>query len=521
MFTKIKKNMKKKPTGTFVHLLSLVALLFMLSCKKQDIVYMETSKKASLSGNNVNPFRDMPKLPQPKEEIKIIKAESQPTTSDQKDEWAIMSKSDCKTELVTQTATFDEQLLLTPGSDVIYLGSVLDANSLPTGAYRPIVPIKRRPIKMSLSLQGVQGKIEQQVNATLGDTRQALSNMLNQHVVGGQPSEFEYSINQIHSEDQLRLAIGANFSLNKLAGIKASFSFNASDSKTRVVAKILQKYYTVDMGIPDDGVFVEEAPNPAKFGSYSPVYISSLTYGRMGLFFMESSYSITEVNAALEATISALSKFGHSAGGNISSTYKNILNSSSIKVYTTGGSGEAAVEAISGYDGFIRFIKSGGNFNLDSRGAILSYQLRNLSDYTIFKTRLSSTYEIRTCSTIPVFKNGQFVRNDDTGEFFIFMESALRRIPLKVLNKIFRFNVSEVAHYPNSRLEDVPKSTPISNDSELIGIRFSNTLYLRENNTLRLIPNMKTRLAYHFHYDNRTKWLYIGNSYEIGEPIKF
>ena len=510
--------MKKKPTNRLMHLLGLIALLFMLSCKKQDIIHMEPSK-ISLSSSNANPFRNMPKIPQPQEGIEITIKEAQPLDSDQQNQSATMPQSNCKTEIITKTAVFDEQLLLSPGSDVIYLGSVLDANSLPTGAYKPIVPIKKRPIKISLSLQGIQGKIEQQVNATLGDTRQALSDILNQQMVGGQPSEIGYSVNQIYSEDQLRLAIGANFSLNKLADIKSSFNFNSNDQKTRVVAKIIQKYYTVDLGIPDDGVFVEETPDPAKFGLYSPVYISSLTFGRMGLFFVESSYSITEVNAALEATLSILSILGSSPGGSISATYKTILNSSTIKVYTTGGSGEAAVEAISGYDGFVHFIKSGGKFSPDSRGAILSYQLRNLSDYTLFQTKLTSTYEVRSCNPIPNFQNGQFVKNDDTHELFIFIESTLRRIPTSMLNKLFHFQESEVAHYTNARLQHVPKSTPISNDSELIRSFFSQKVYLRENNTLRCIPDMPTRLKYHFNYNKCTTVYYLG-SYEFGANIK-
>jgi len=117
------------------------------------------------------------------------------------------------------------------------------------------------------------------------------------------------------------------------------------------------------MNVPEDGIFVQERPDPTKFGAYSPVYVSSLTFGRMGLFFLESSYSVAEVTAALEGTLSNLS-----IGGSISSTYKTILNTSIIKVYATGGSGAAAVEAISGYDGFVNFVKSGGKFNQDSRG---------------------------------------------------------------------------------------------------------------------------------------------------------
>jgi hypothetical protein len=324
-------------------------------------------------------------------------------------------------------------------------------------------------------------------------------------------------VNQIHSEDQLKLALGTNFSLNKLADIKAGFNFNNQDGKTRVVAKFLQKYYTADMNIPDDGIFVDEMPDPTKFGSYSPVYISSLTFGRMGLFFLESSYPAIEVTLALEGLLKNLSS--NPIGAGISSTCKNILNLSTIRVYTTGGAGGGAVEAISGYDGFVNFIKTGGRYSCNSRGAILAYQLRNLSDYTIFQTKLTSTYEVRSCSPVPQIMNGRFVRNSDTDEIFIFMESALRRVPTRVLNTLFHFQDADVAHYTDHQLRYIPKSTPISTDSELIQNFFSRKLYLREKNTLRCIPDMKTRLKYHFNYDNR-KTKVCSNSYEYGPDIK-
>ncbi|MFN8406714.1 MAG: thiol-activated cytolysin family protein [Sphingobacteriaceae bacterium] len=495
-----------------LQLLSLVTLLFVLSCKKQEVPSsLRSTKEADNTSEGKNPFRNMKKLPQPGDGASYL-GNNENTNQRQ--------KQPCKTEIITKTVAFDEQLLLAPGADVIYLGSVLDAGSLPTGSYRPIIPIKKRPIKISISLQGVNGGVEKLTNATLNDTRQAISNMLNQAITGEQPSEIVYNVNQIYSEDQLRLAIGANFSLNKLADIKTSFNFNDNNQKTRVVAKILQKYYTVDMSIPDDGIFVEETPDPAKFGPYSPVYISSLTYGRMGLFFLESAYSINELSTALEGTLTYLTQAGITTNGaNISPSYKDILNASMIKVFTTGGSGEAAVEAIRGYDGFVNFIKSGGKYSQNSRGTILSYQLRNLSDYTIFQTKLTSTYEVKTCTPIPTFQNGQFVKNDDTGELFIFMESKLRRIPIIVLNKLFHCQTSDIAHYSNTLLQNTPTSTPISHNSELIQSFFNGDLYLKENNTIRLIPDMAIRLKYHFNYGNSTTKFFLG-SYEIGTPIQ-
>lgn len=480
--------------------LSLLGIYALLgsSCKKREISPPQetaTINAANFSGRN--PFRHMPKLSLPDINSTYFEGNGIRLSS-------LSFKGPCKTEIVTKTVTFDEQILLAPGTDVIYLGSVLDARSLTTGAYKPIVPIKKRPIQLSLSLQGVQGMVSNLVTPTLHDTRQAINSILNQAITGDQPTEITYSVNQIHSEDQLKLALGVNFSLTKLAEIKSSFNFNDIEQKTRVVAKILQKYYTVDMNIPDDGVFVEERPEPEKFGPYSPVYISSLTFGRMGLFFMESTYPIKELSTAIDATLTDIKQPIGNVGTGISLALKEILNASTIKVFTTGGSGEAAVEAIRGYDGFVNFIKSGGKFGINSRGAILSYQLRNLSDYTIFQTKLTSTYEVKTCLPTVGFDEGRFVKNDDTNDIFIFMDSRLRKVPRSLLGTVFHYNESKALHVNNELLISVPRSEPFSKDTELIKHFFSQRMYLREDETLRLIVTPQACKKYHFNIDNTT-----------------
>lgn len=495
-------------------LLSLgICALLSPACKKREISPPQKDRSvATIELYGKNPFRNMPKLNLPDINNSYIENEGLRLSS-------LSFKGPCKTEIVTKTVAFDEQILLAPGADVIYLGSVIDAKSLISGAYKPIVPIKKRPIQLSLSLQGVQGMVSNLVTPTLHDTRQAINSILNQTTTGDQPTEITYGVSQIHSEDQLKLALGVNFSLSKLAEIKSSFNFNDTDQKTRVVAKILQKYYTVDMNIPDDGIFVEERPDPEKFGPYSPVYISSLTFGRMGLFFMESTYPVQELSTAIDVTLTDIKQPIGNVGTGITLACKEILNTSTIKVFTTGGSGEAAVEAIRGYDGFVNFIKSGGKFGVNSRGAILSYQLRNLSDYTIFQTKLTSTYEVKTCLPTVGFDEGRFVKNDDTNDIFIFMDSRLRKVPRSLLGTIFHYNESKALHVNNESLLFVPRSEPFSKDTELVKHFFSQRMYLREDKSLRLIVTPQACRKYHFNIDNTTLRFCLKTS-DLGSEIE-
>ena len=89
--------------------------------------------------------------------------------------------------------------------------------------------------------------------------------------------------------------------LGNSASIAASFDFSRSNVRSRYLVKYTQAYYTVDIDAPGrpsdffaDGVTVEDvgaiidAENP-------PLYVASVTYGRMVVFTFESEYSGEEL----------------------------------------------------------------------------------------------------------------------------------------------------------------------------------------------------------------------------------
>ncbi|WP_343744335.1 thiol-activated cytolysin family protein [Chitinophaga sp.] len=366
-----------------IYALPLLMLALAVACKKDQketrTNEASTTEKAGFTNEN-NQFRFMPKFPQPDTGVQV------------KSLTPMARGTNCTVQQVTKTAGYDENILLNPLSDIIYIGSLIKSESINTGAYTPITNVTRKPVTLSVSLQGVQGTVAKTIMPSLSNQRTALNEILNQKITGDQPSEISMEVNQVYSEDQMKLSIGTKFEYSKIASVAANFDWSETSEKTHIVAKFLQVYYTVDMDIPSDGKLIED--DPSKFGQYSPVYVSSCTYGRMGLFFLESSRSQREVKAALTATYKAAVTSG---SVQVTSEQKSILNESTIKVYTNGGSGADAVTAISGYDGFVTFIKQGGKYSINSRGAMLSYRLRYLSDHSIARTVLTSTFNVRTC----------------------------------------------------------------------------------------------------------------------------
>ena len=294
---------------------------------------------------------------------------------------------------------FNELLALDPTSDVIFPGAMLEGNSIPTGEYIPI-NTDRAPITLSISLQNLSGSPVVQIeDPKLSTVREGIKSILDQEVTSSTPAQINFEIEQVYSEEHLSVALGANY---RAAGnsVQASFDFNSSQYSNKFVLKYLQVYYTIDMDSPaSPSDLFNNLPDIADLGATTPVYVSSMSYGRMVLYAIESNSSMTDINAAFSAAF-------NSGGGSISTNYQNIINSSSIKALVIGGSGASASQAISGPAEVYNYIAEGGDYSKDSPGAPLSYKLRFIKKGTpVARVVLSSEYQVRQCEFVkPTYK---------------------------------------------------------------------------------------------------------------------
>src|SRR6185369_51613 len=207
---------------------------------------------------------------------------------------------------------------------------------------------------------------------SLSSYRDALASILDAEVTGSTPANLYSEIEEVHSENQLNMALGVRASWGLgLASLRSSFDFNKQDVRSRYVVRYTQAYYTVDLDAPSKpsallAPGLEVGDIEGKINSdHPPVYVSSVTYGRMVVFTFESKYSSEEMSAALDFAYSG----GVDISGDVSVTYKDILSKSKITAFILGGSGGVAAQTIDSYDALIDFIKQGGNYSADSPGA--------------------------------------------------------------------------------------------------------------------------------------------------------
>ncbi|MFP4367583.1 MAG: thiol-activated cytolysin family protein [bacterium] len=284
-------------------------------------------------------------------------------------------------------AGYDEQIVLNPQTDAIYPGALIKGESVLDGSY-VLIPAKRRPITISTSLTG-SGDVSVTVDdPKLSTIRTAINNLMKQEYQVP-PANLGFTMEQAYSEQQLKLSLRSSYN-SGFVDVAGGFDYSNKKIRTRLVAKFIQSYYTLDMDMPSSPADLFEGEvNTTLFGTHMPMYVSTVTYGRMALFTIESELEETQVKAFLEGSYANID-------ASASSEFESLMASSTMKVYILGGSGADAVQTVDGFEAFKDYIKSGGNFSQENPGAPISYKLRYITDNTIGKIVFAANYPIRT-----------------------------------------------------------------------------------------------------------------------------
>lgn len=287
----------------------------------------------------------------------------------------------------TAAAGYDEQIVLNPQTDVIYPGALIKGESILDGSYVPTSG-DRKPITISTSLQGAESVSVTVDDPKLSNVREAVNGLMSQEY-DVPPANLGFTVENIYSREQMDLALNISYS-SGVNSLSSSFDFSNTEIRSRVVAKFIQNYYTLDMDLPSQpSDLVHGDPSNANFGSMMPMYVSTVTFGRMALFTVESELSESEVHTYLEASYGQVD-------GDASADFEKLAAKSTMKVFVLGGSGEDASATINGFQDFKNYVTRGGNFSKTSPGAPISYKLRYINDNTIARVVSMASYPVRT-----------------------------------------------------------------------------------------------------------------------------
>ncbi len=366
-------------------LISFSLLLNVLACSKDD-----DGGSYPINGKKAKDFNtlmaSLPAFNQPEELKEPTVLDQTPSERDTED-----TSLECYTTSYNAAPGFNKMLALDASTDVIFPGAILKGETIPTGAYVPIIA-DRTPITLSASLTNIEGSpVVEVIDPKLSSVRAQIKTILDQKVTGATPAKTSFEISEVYSKEQLNLAIGANYRA-AATKVSASFDFEQSTYKHKYMFKYFQVYYTIDMDPPQNpSDLFSDAPDLNAIGGTSPVYVSTVTYGRMIIYTVESNYSKTQIDAAFKASFT-------SSDGSIGAGYEKVIKESSVKAIVIGGSGSDSAQIVNGPQEVYNYISEGGNYSKESPGAPLSYTLRYLKQGTpVARVVLSSEYRVRQC----------------------------------------------------------------------------------------------------------------------------
>lgn len=362
-------------------------LIILTSCQKTELA--ESSNQEQIT-NDLNQFRDL-KSPT------IAKYSFKDFVSPRLMSMSTNDNSGCITTLHTQSQQFDKLSVLDPTSDILYVGSLFDGNTIQTGEYIPIFLSEdyvRKPITISVSIQGSSGTVAKTIEPALSTYRTAMQEITNAEINGEQPAAFTFEVKKVRSKREVVMNIGAALNVGGSL-FTSTFNFDETSTSTRnfYLLKIYQKFYSADINIPQDGNLFNK---PANYESnVAPVYVSGIDYGRSAYLLIESSYDSTRVKNALKTTFDFWKVDG---SANISKEVQDVTDEMTISGTAIGGSSSLAAETISGLESFHNYVIRSGNLTPNSRGAIIAYRMRNAQNHAIYNTMINGDYYVRDCS---------------------------------------------------------------------------------------------------------------------------
>jgi hypothetical protein len=307
----------------------------------------------------------------------------------------------CVTEKVNAARSFDVNFVVENASErVIYPGAMVYAEDMLSGRYTTI-NANRTPITLSTDLPITNGEPKVIVNKpeSLADVRVGVNKLLNQQSRGVLHSTASYDFKQVYSEQQLDIALGGRFKRSGLT-VQGTFGMSMSESKNYIVAKFLQKYFTVNvdqMNSTSDFFVNQNEAYQVMSNDKTPLYISSVDYGRAAYFMLETSENQLSVEATLDVLFEGKSI---DVEANLETKFNKLMKSSTMKVLVIGGRGKVAVKSITGYDGFKEMITTGGELGRNEMPRPIAYTMSFIEDGSVANVNLTTNYTKRNCKKV-------------------------------------------------------------------------------------------------------------------------
>ncbi|MCI6278947.1 MAG: thiol-activated cytolysin family protein [Porphyromonas sp.] len=292
---------------------------------------------------------------------------------------------------------FDEMSIFNPSSNQVYPGSVFVGSSITNGKF--------------LNLKSTIGNVRWSANGLVPENAK---DNYSQSVLDPKASDYNstiqgwlstpamplsatttFEVNEVSNSKELGVQIGIGYDSDDLKA-KLDLSVKEEKMKTHVLVKAVQKAFSVALDVPDAKTSILKTADVADMDGVMPVYVSEVFYGRLAYAVISSNHEYHEVVAALNLNLPTETE---KIDINLSSKYKEILDSSVSKTYIIGGSSQEHGYGLSnGWEGFKKAI---GAPLVPYSAKPVAYTLRYVNDNSVARVVLMSDYVLNESYFIP------------------------------------------------------------------------------------------------------------------------
>jgi hypothetical protein len=315
----------------------------------------------------------------------------------------------CTTTQYSVTKNPDEIALHNPDAAVLWPGALIRGGShLTVGSLELLAVSREKRAPPGISIQGggvlgipggVSTIVEQPVGSTIREgINQIVANTLGADVAVGAGASSFTSV-ESHSSQQALLSLGLDA---RYLGAEASGRLNYSKdaSQHTYTAYFVQRLFTVAIDLPErpaslfaDTVSAEDLQDLGVSADNLPVYIDSVSYGRILMFSFTSSDSREQIAAALEFSYN--SPVG-GVDGFAETALRETLRTARIEIFALGGPN-------TGVQNLIRDGNLAGYFEAPlaiNQVEPISFTLRNLGDNRLARVANTTQYDVKECTPV-------------------------------------------------------------------------------------------------------------------------
>nr|WP_315402506.1 thiol-activated cytolysin family protein [uncultured Sphingobacterium sp.] len=278
------------------------------------------------------------------------------------------------------------EAMLYQGRNFIFPGAVLEGNSISKQNYSPIFPPNRKPITVSMSLTHTTPKPTSRV--IVNPTFSKLDDYVKEMAMGGsfkQNEKFMFQYRRFTFYDEIKQAFGTDVNTRRLFSSKSENSTSESHKileSTGMYVKFFQASFTVNMDI---GPLADQAITGNS--GEPPVYVNSVTYGRMGIIVIETDkeYQFAETCIKKE-----FDRIFYNKTETLTTEEKKFFEETQFKVLIMGGDSDYTVQTFKGYPHFLNLIFN-SKFTETSFGVPIACSFSDANTHQLVETEFVNT----------------------------------------------------------------------------------------------------------------------------------